>query len=335
MMNKMIRLGGALFLSAALVFSAFGLYKTHAAEAVLTDELCSLQVSAEATGFTELMTLPTEVDLYKVAEISKAGNYTPIAGFESLDFSELDETTSAAQWESLAADAKNLLTDAISPAHTLTLDNGMALAEDLLTGLYLVDANQILSDYYQYDFKPYLISLPNNYYYPKMEDDTWIYDLVGKNAIGLKAEKTDRYGDLVITKTLDAYNATIGGANFVFQIEAYKTDIDTQVKTHVYSNVVSMSFYDPGRDSITIEDIPAGAEVTVREVYSGASYKVTSNEAQTKVIYADGEDGSPVSVNFSNTYDYRLNGGCSIVNSFRYDNEKESWTHSAAEDSTP
>ena len=48
-----------------------------------------------------------------------------------------------------------------------------------------------------------------------------------------------------------------------------------------------------------------------------------------------GEEGAPAEVFFSNTYDYRLNGGNGVVNSFLYDSESGSWTHSAAEDSTP
>ena len=45
-----------------------------------------------------------------------------------------------------------------------------------------------------------MISLPNNYYTEENQDDTWVYNLVGANAIGLKPAYEDRYGDLVIEK---------------------------------------------------------------------------------------------------------------------------------------
>ena len=79
-------------------------------------------------------------------------------------------------------------------------------------------------------------------------------------------------------------------------------------------------------------DIPAGAEVIVTEIYSGASYTLTSEESKTVTILADGEEGAPVAVDFSNTYDERLNGGNGVVNHFSY--EDGEWKHQATEDST-
>ena len=158
-----------------------------------------------------------------------------------------------------------------------------------------------------------------------------VYELVGEKAINLKVEKLDRYGDLVINKVLDAYNATLGGATFVFQVEATKVDVDTEEAIVVYSNVVSMTFDGTGKDSIVIRDIPAGAEVTVTEVYSGASYKVTTDAVQTGQILAE----DIISFDFENTYDGGLNGGSGIVNRFTYDSEAESWIPSQSEDSTP
>ena len=202
--------------------------------------------------------------------------------------------------------------------------------KDLVAGLYLVDAQQVTSDYYQYSFTPYLVSLPNNYYYHG-GDDEWLYQLTGEDAIGLKPEKTDRYGDLVINKELDVYNETIGGANFVFQIEGTKTDIDTGAVKVVYSDVVAMTFNGYGSDSIKIEHIPAGSEIVVTEVYSGSSYELTSNGVQTVIIEAE-EDAE---VYFNNTFNEQLNGGTGLVNSFAYNSESGEWTHSASVDSTP
>lgn len=92
-----------------------------------------------------------------------------------------------------------------------------------------------------------------------------------------------------------------------------------------------MTFHDSGADSITIKGIPAGAVVTVTEVYSGSSYKVTTDAAKTVTIVAE----ETVSTDFENTCDNRLNGGSGVVNSFTYDSETEEWIPSQAEDSTP
>ena len=332
MMKKRIKQGGAIVLAAALAFSAFALPEAYAAIAVKTDKECSVEIAVPQEGFVELKELEVKVNLYKVADIDVAGKYTAVEALNTLDFSDVHSETTAAQWEEKAALAKEKIEAAqLEATETIMIKDGKGKAENLATGLYLVDAQQTLSDSNQYDFKPYLISLPNNYYYTSGNDD-WVYDLTGNNAIGLKPEKTDRYGDLVITKLLDAYNATNGGATFVFQIEASKTDVDTEETKVVYSDVVSMTFTNPGTDSITIEDIPAGADVVVTEIYSGASYTLTSDASLEVVIIADGEEGAPATVNFSNTYDDRHNGGNGVVNHFAYENGE--WTHQATEDST-
>lgn len=332
MMKKRIKQGSALIVAAALVFSAFALPKTYAAIAVKTDKACSLQINVPQDNFVELKDLTVPVKLYKVADINVSGEYTAVEALSTLDFSDVNSESKAAFWEEKAALAKAAVDAAQIPAtKEAEIKDGTVTVGALKTGLYLVDAQQTLSDDYQYDFKPYLISLPNNYYYTTQNDD-WVYDLTGANALGLKPEKSDRYGDLVINKLLDAYNATLGGATFVFQVEAVKTDVDTKEERVVYSNVVSMTFDGPGTESVTIEDIPAGAEVIVTEIYSGASYTLTSDASQTTTIIADGEEGAPVNVDFSNTYDDRMNGGNGIVNHFAY--EDGEWKHQATEDST-
>lgn len=111
------------------------------------------------------------------------------------------------------------------------------------------------------------------------------------------------------------------------------------MKWLVYSNVVSMTFKNPGTESVTIADIPAGADVTVKEIYSGANYTLTSDVAETVVILADPAETEqellegPVEVYFANTYDGRLNGGTVRVNSFTFDSEQNTWLHTATEDS--
>ena len=66
--------------------------------------------------------------------------------------------------------------------------------------------------------------------------------------------------------------------------------------------------------------IPAGAKVTVTEVYSGAGYRLVSEPQQTAEISAD----EIVTVEFDNTYDHGLNPGYGVTNHFDYD-EDEGW----------
>ena len=169
--------------------------------------------------------------------------------------------------------------------------------------MYLVAAESVQSPSSIYTFTPYLLSLPNHYYQDGQKD-IWVYDVTA----GLKPGQEDRYGDLEIDKTLISYNASLGEATFVFSIEAEK---DGKI---VYSDVVSVVFDGTGTKSIVIRNLPAGAKVTVTEVYSGASYERTTEESQTVEIAAD----SIAKTAFENEYNHQMNGGTSVVNHFAY-----------------
>ena len=100
----------------------------------------------------------------------------------------------------------------------------------------------------------------------------------------------------------------------------------------VYSDVVSAVFDTAGTKSILVDKIPAGTEVTVTEIYSGASYELTSAPSQTVIIKASGEGEESVHVTFTNEYNEKLNGGASVVNHFA--NEDGVWTVDQQSDST-
>ena len=339
MFKKKLKQGCALGLALTLTFSGVVLSKVHAANAVKTDEKCMIQVSLKNSSFTELTgsdALPVEVSLYKVADIDIAGNYTALPKYGDVDLAVIDEETTQKEWNTLADVVKEEITkDELAADVTKETENGEAIMDELETGLYLIDVKQAISEEYVYDFTPFLISLPNNYYFSTQED-VWVYDLVGDHAVVPKAKRTERLGSLEINKLLDTYNASIGGATFVFQVEATKTDVDLENtdpnKTRVvYSDVVSMTFDGTGQDSILIEDLPAGSDVVVTEIYSGASYEITTEpEKHIKVVAEE-----ITTVDFENTYDGRLNGGNGVVNSFLYDIENEKWVPIATEDSTP
>lgn len=354
-MRRRMKQIGALVLAGVLTFSALAIPKAYAALGVVTDEECSLEIKCtiqkeydEVSGenvdktnsYDEVSTNAVTVNLYKVASIDVSGMYTSVVS--GLNFSDVDSETTAAEWKTMAETAKeNVSTDNLKGSKSSM--SGTVTFENLETGLYLVDVETLKTAKYEYTFAPYLVSLPNNYYSSTNTDDTWQYNLVGDLAVGLKPERTDRYGDLLIKKTLDVYNATNSNATFVFQVEAIKTDVDDPTKQEVvYSNVVSTAFNAAGTKEILIEKIPAGAEVTVTEIYSGASYTITSEAEKTTVIKAnekydstrpdsmgaipEGETNVIVSsVEFTNTHDGRTNGGSGVINNFKYDDSEWRW----------
>ena len=316
MMNKRLKQGTTFLLALALAFPLLTLPGARAANAIDTDRKCSVafNVSGEDNELTANGTNIT-VNLYKVADVDVSGNYTATEDFKKLDVSSVsaDNNAAANTWAARAKEAQKLLKDSVNPTATVTLAAGTGSLADLATGLYLVDTPEVVTTNYTYTFPPYLVSLPTNNYYSN-GNDTWIYDLTKEynSAVGLKPEEHARYGDLKINKTLAHHNATTGKkATFVFKIEI------TSLKGKTETRIESLDFEAAGDSSVTITRIPAGATVTVKEEYSGASYKLTSaNDQMTKIIATD-EKGAPVSVSFTNDVDDNMNGGYGVKNNFK------------------
>ena len=318
MMNKRLKQGTTFLLALALAFPLLTLPGARAANAIETDRKCSVSFSVSGEG-NELTATGTDikVNLYKVADVDVSGNYTATEDFKKLDVSSVsaDNNAAANTWAARAKEAQKLLKDSVNPTATVTLaaGTGRGYQDKLDTGLYLVDTPEVVTTNYTYTFTPYLVSLPTNNYYSN-GNDTWIYDLTKEynSAVGLKPEEHARYGDLKINKTLAHHNATTGKkATFVFKIEI------TPLKGKTETRIESLDFEAAGDSSVTITRIPAGATVTVKEEYSGASYKLTSAYDQTTKIIATDEKGAPVSVSFTNDVDDNMNGGYGVKNNFK------------------
>ena len=329
MMNKRLKQGSTFLLALALAFPLLTLPGARAANAIVTDRKCSVSFSVSGEG-NELTAPGTDikVNLYKVADVDVSGNYTATKDFTKLDVSSVraDNNDAASEWATRASEAKGMLSDSVKPVDTVTLTGGIGNKDGLDTGLYLVDTPEVVTTNYTYTFTPYLVSLPTNNYYSS-GNDVWIYNLTDTNAIGLKPEEHARYGDLKINKTLANHNATTGKkTTFVFQI-----DITCKGKTE--TRIESLDFESAGNSSVTITKIPAGATVTVKEVYSGASYKLTSANDQTATIVATdrGAKVDPASVSFTNDIKDNMNGGYGVKNNFKLDeNNQYQYTKPAA-----
>ena len=188
-------------------------------------------------------------------------------------------------------------------------------------GLYLIVVDAAQSPRYEYTFTPLIVSLPWSEYQYVGGDapDTWQY----QREAALKPAREPRYGSVRIRKTLTSYNATQGDVTFVFEIVARESDAeDAKI---VYSNVVSLTFSGTGTQEALLEHIPAGAVVTVTEVYSGANCQITLSDDQSKTVTADGEDAGPITFSFENEYDEDAKSGYGIENRFRYDTESNTY----------
>lgn len=323
-MKKRIKTAGALTLAAITVLSAAGLSSVYGALGVETDQKCTLTFTVDTEEFTELLDLAIPVYVYKVADITEEAAYdtTGYADFGNLGLEKVSSTTTAEEWAQMAEKAMETVEyKKIAPTADVKVTKPAGATEstgvinDLDTGMYLVQAETVQTNEYTYDFTPYLVSLPNNYYSKENPDDTWRYNVT----TGMKPQQTQRYGDLKIVKDLTEYNASLKDALFVFQVEG------TRDGKKVYSDVVSIKFNQAGEKSVLVKHLPAGTKVTVKEVYAGGSYSNTSGDTQEKEIVAEGSTDNPASVSFTNTYNGKLIPGTGIVNHIEIENGNWDW----------
>ena len=269
------------------------------------DKTCSLSVVSDSE-WKELNEATLTVSLYRIASVDADGAYTATEDFADLDVGQINAASSAKELQELAVGAKEIAAAAHAD-RSFSVAAGSGTADALATGLYLILTDDYESAEYVYEFAPSLIALPS--------DETGLGDgtkLAYENVIvALKPERVPLTGELEITKILKRYNNSLGKALFVFDVEAEKDG------KKVYSDVVSLSFSEAGKKTTTITELPAGAEVTVTEIYSGASYRLTT-EASRTVTIPSGSAGK-ATVSFTNEYDDTLTYGTGVVNHFEGD----------------
>ena len=339
MKNQRKRSLMAVLLAVSILFT-LPVWATSSARALDGEENYTLTINSGREAGDDIENAEVAIDLYKVA------NAVAVEGYDTYDYelleaySDLASDLEAARtvpeeqigqenagnnadaWMALANRAADIALEADEPVETVE----MGAPASLKWGLYLVVArgeNLLKTEYYknengkvvtiaqspeiEYSFTPYLVSLPSTSEdlsgSMNTSDGNWAAAVRGN----LKAEQEPRFGSLEIVKTLDSYNPAAGAA-FVFQVEAVK---DEEV---VYSNVVSMNFAAAETQRYTLERIPAGAQVTVTEVYTGTAYEAVSDSEQTETIVA----ADTVSVEFENRYNGGGNNGGAILNHFAY-----------------
>ena len=287
----------AIFIALIMMFTVVVLPNVEAALPVDVNKKCSLEISISSHSYAEdLSKNDVQADLYRVASISQGGNYTGLDAFKDIK----DAT----------------------PAYTATLKGGYVKLTNLQTGLYLVVVNDMNSQYYSYKFTPYLVSLPNNYYYTTKKDDTWYYDLVGSKAIGIKADRELRMSSIQITKKLTSQNTTLTtNATFVYQV-----DIET-IENQKETRFITLNFDEVKEKTIRIADIPAGSKVTVTEVYTGAGYEIVGDSKKVlESLVADEDSQEIATASFENKASNEIHGGYGIVNNYKYSKEVQDYT---------
>lgn len=295
-----------------LFLAAAGLHvaSAYATNVIDPAEPCTLTLSVpKGEEYTEeLNGMELHAKIYQVATVDAAGEYSETSEFKSL--SVKDAVNGDVTWEEMTVKAAELASDK-TPDTECTITDGTG-EKELNSGMYLVVVESASTGFYEYNFNPGLIALPDNQaFHSAGAENKWIYEVTAN----LKPERSPRYGSLLIQKNLDNYNETMKEVTFVFSIEAVDENGNT-----VYSNVVSTTHSSAGTKAAIADHIPAGAKVTVTEVYSGAGYRLVSEPQQTAEISAD----EIVTVEFDNTYDHGLNPGYGVTNHFDYD-EDEGW----------
>ena len=328
----------ALALTLALAFSVTGALESRAAIAVDVDAECTLSINTSAlyglmeTDYQKSETKPEDVevtvDLIKVATIDESGSYAPTGLFSEdteleAKLDDVSADTDEDDWKDLASWLAQAVTDGdgklkVEADYTDTAgEDEFVKFEALNTGMYLVVPRQVETYFYMYDFTPYLVSLPHNYYDPDKTDssDEWVYTV----EMGLKPGREERYGSIKIMKELTEMSMMPGNeATFVFQV-----DIET-LKGDKYQKMVSMTFDGTDPKEVVIEQIPAGSTVRVEEVYSGAGYEIADGSSYIwsgKELPANDKygEGSVVDVKFVNQPDGTTTGGYGIENHFTVD----------------
>ena len=323
--------------AAALSVALAGQLWAFAADAVFDlTQKCTLKVNpcdAQANPDMAADLADVVVDLYKVAEWDTAGDSYGFKAVDPFMIPQMDPATNegwaqAAQWASQTAlqPVREPYKKAVPAGTEAQVEPGLYLLvahgkddEDYVktvtddTGRsHLV--TQVRAGRYLYTFAPELISVPTkqpeNGQVNTANPGGWVYDV----AVNLKPQREEFKGQLEIVKRLLTYE-TSGPATFVFQLE---WEADGQK----HSEVRSLTFTAAGEQSLLVEGLPVGVEVTVTEVYSGASYKLVTEGSQTVVIQAD----ETARVEFVNDYSESGNSGGAVVNKFTFDGEEWQWT---------
>jgi len=193
---------------------------------------------------------------------------------------------------------------------------------------------------YIYYFTPVLVAVPSTNVKTdesmKTSDADWKFNL----DVYLKPTEKPFKGKLKITKEVEVLEdredntqvQTVTPMTAVFRITGWKSEQDMKDgKPSVYSNVASITI--PNGTPVILDNIPIGTYVEVKEIYTGAGYKLTSAEKVYKEITkpTKEDESDIVTFAFTDTFDRRITKGYGVLNSFVKDkNGHVQWTNDIA-----
>ena len=311
---------------------------------------CSLTVKVDESIQEDFQKTDTVYDLYKIADLTQTENndYQLVVNNENYtnlkSYIENMESFSDNRYEKLRQEltktifytGKDIAPDFSSnPFDKKLSDLGEGLYLMIIHGENLLPEDYIrkekdkeeyttvtYSDYYQYSFSPSLIILKKKKKVSKEEINigedpkTLNYDVT----LIPKAEINTRKGNITIIKEIDS---CLEGhpETFIFEVTAtYQNQV-------IYNDVIGMTFSHAGKKETRIEkEIPVGASVNVKEIYSGSHYVNHSEKEQTMTVLPEA-DQNMLKFHFSNHYisTFKFNG--TIINSYECQKDIDGKNH--------
>lgn len=287
---------------------------------------------------TDIQGADVQVNLYRIATGSKNAKYDmydyafDVPSFKGLAGEYDPSSMTSDAWQRMAEESSEVVQKGNIPAD-VTARVGERVS-GLADGIYLVLAPKASTRQYEYEFVSALVALPGKvssdgtFAYNTATDGRWANtEPVLPVPVTLKWSRTPRHGSLRIDKTVNDFKGE--STTFVYHI------VDAETNGKVYENFAAVQYTTDGTQSTTVNHIPAGIELVVTEEYTGARYRLASENDQRATIVAD--DITPVA--FTNEPNGSGKGGHGIENHFVFDAKKGDWqlearTIDASEDIT-
>ena len=321
--RKILKRIFAVSIVSALTLSLIGFCNANAAERVDTSKPVTITAKIDDNDqsvFASTYSGQVEINLYKLANITETGDVELLDKYSNsnIDLSVLNNNPTVEDVNTKIVEPAKRIADGTKPDETITIDKSTGAKSESITiengaGLYLYIPKDAADGRYKYSFTRYVLMAPTSEYISTGSgSDEWNYS----SSFSLKSSEEERFGSLEIVKTLDSFNSSLGTASFIYEVTAVR-DNET-----VFNNVYSIDFTNAGNKSRVIDNIPADSDVTVKELYSGASYSVNGDASKNTKIIAD----KTVTTDFENDYDGRLiSGGISAENHFENEDGVINW----------
>lgn len=239
--------------------------KVYAREMIDTQKTGSLTVQYPCEG--------AEFHLYRVANVSKLGEYSLAGDFSNYEVS-LDQPDQTG-WKNLASTLESyVIRDSLTPlASDKVKADGQLKFHPLMPGMYLVFGEKHISEGYAYTPESFLISVPNI-----NEADEWVYDLTAKVKYERQPENPDKeVADYKVLKVWDDKEDKNKKRpeKIVVQLLCDSKVVETVTLSKENNWRYIWTNLDTGHTwRVTEKDVPKGYKVTVTK--EGTSFVITN-----------------------------------------------------------